>query len=73
MNLELARGCISTPSRWSTTTPAVVCLPSRAESCTVGHELVGVVEVDNWDQVADALAARGHDRGACFHLPELDE
>jgi hypothetical protein len=43
------------------------------ETRSPGKELVGFVEVDNWDQVADALAARGHDRGACFHLPELNE
>lgn len=39
----------------------------------VDNELVGLVKVDNWDRLADALAARGHDRGAVFHLPELDE
>ena len=39
----------------------------------VGRELVGVENVDDWDALADALAARGHGRGAVFHLPELDQ
>lgn len=43
------------------------------ESRAVGKELVGFENVDDWNAVADALAARGHDRGAVYHLPELDE
>jgi hypothetical protein len=43
------------------------------ETRALGKELVGFVEVDNWDRLADALVARGHDRGAVYHLPELDE
>jgi hypothetical protein len=31
------------------------------------------VDVPDWDALADALAAKGRDRGAVFHLPELDE
>lgn len=37
-----------------------------------GKELVGVEEVTDWDALADGLAARGHGRGAVYHLPELD-
>jgi len=43
------------------------------ESRAVGKELVGVERVDDWDALGDALAARGHGRGAVYHLPELDE
>jgi len=42
------------------------------ESRGVGRELVGFESVDDWDALAEGLAARGHDRGAVFHLPELD-
>lgn len=42
------------------------------ETRGVGRELVGFAEVDNWDDLADALAARGHSRGAIYHLPELE-
>jgi len=37
-----------------------------------GKELVGFANVADWEVLADALAARGHNRGAVFHLPELD-
>lgn len=37
------------------------------ESRAVGKELVGVESVDDWDAVADAVAARGHGRGAVYH------
>jgi hypothetical protein len=43
------------------------------EQRAVGKELVGFENVDDWDALADALAAKGHDRGAVFHLLELDE
>jgi hypothetical protein len=43
------------------------------EQRTVGKELVGFKSVNDWDAPADALAARGHSRGAVFHLPELDD
>jgi hypothetical protein len=39
------------------------------EQRAVGKELVGFVKVNDWDALADALAAKGHDRGAYFHLP----
>ena len=39
----------------------------------VGRELVGVERVTSRAELADALAARGHDRGGAYHLPELDE
>jgi len=42
------------------------------EARALGRELVGFEDVDSWDALADALAARGHDRGATFHKPELD-
>jgi len=42
------------------------------ESRAVGKELVGFTDVSDWDDVADALRARGHGTGAIFHLPELD-
>jgi hypothetical protein len=29
--------------------------------------------VPDWETLADALVAKGHRRGAVFHLPELDE
>jgi len=38
----------------------------------LGRELVGAEAVDDWDALADALAARGHSRGAVYHLEELD-
>ena len=43
------------------------------EPRAVGKELVGVERATDWDALADALAARGHGRGAVYHLPELDE
>ncbi|CCQ34293.1 hypothetical protein HTIA_2181 [Halorhabdus tiamatea SARL4B] len=42
------------------------------EARALGRELIGFEDVDSWDALADALAARGHDRGAAFHKPELD-
>jgi|APHM01.1.fsa_nt_gi hypothetical protein len=38
-----------------------------------GRELVDFESVENGDRLADALAARGLDRGDALHLPELDE
>jgi hypothetical protein len=29
--------------------------------------------VTDWDEIADALRARGHDTAAVYHLPELDD
>jgi len=43
------------------------------EARTVGRELVGFQDVTDYDDLADALAARGHDRGAIYHLPELED
>lgn len=37
-----------------------------------GRELVGFEDVSNWEQLADAVAARGHGRGDALHLPILD-
>jgi len=34
-----------------------------------GRELLGFTAVEDWDALADALAARGHDRGAIHHKP----
>ncbi|AFH22009.1 hypothetical protein OSG_eHP14_00145 [environmental Halophage eHP-14] len=42
------------------------------ESRALGKELVGFEAVEDWDDLADALGARGLDRGHIFHLPELD-
>jgi hypothetical protein len=42
------------------------------EGRAVGRELVGFEDVADADALADALAARGHARGAVFHKPELD-
>lgn len=42
------------------------------ETRQLGRELVGFEEVDDWDDLADALGARGHGRGHIYHLPELD-
>ena len=42
------------------------------ESRDLGRELVGFEDVESWDDVADALRARGHGTGAIYHLPELD-
>lgn len=42
------------------------------ESRELGRELVGFEGVEDWDDVADALRARGHGTGAIYHLPELD-
>lgn len=38
-----------------------------------GYVLAGVEEVIDRAALADALAARGHSRGAAYHLPALDE
>jgi len=43
------------------------------EEADVGRELVGAEEVTDWDALADGLAARGHGRGAVYHLEELDD
>jgi len=43
------------------------------ETRGLGKELVGFREVSDYDDLADALAARGHDRGAIYHLPELED
>lgn len=42
------------------------------EPAGLGKELVGFEDVDDWDELADAVAARGHDRGDALHLPEFD-
>lgn len=42
------------------------------EKRTLGNELVGFRAVEDWDDLADALRARGHDHGAIHHLPQLD-
>lgn len=42
------------------------------ETRALGRELVGFEDVTDWDDLADGLAARGHNRGTIFHLPELD-
>lgn len=43
------------------------------ESRALGRELIGFEEVTDWDDLADAIAARVHGRGAIHHLPELDQ
>ena len=43
------------------------------ESRALGRELIGFEDVENWDDLADAIAARGHGRGAIHHLPQLDQ
>jgi hypothetical protein len=43
------------------------------ERRAVGKELVGFEGVTDWENVADALRARGHGTGAIHQLPELDE
>lgn len=43
------------------------------ESRAVGRELVGFEEVENWDSVRSALAARGIGVGAIHRKPVLDE
>lgn len=42
------------------------------EKRALGKELVGFEDVADWDDIADALRARGVDTGAVFHLPQLD-
>ena len=42
------------------------------ETRTLGRELIGVEAVTDWDALADAVVARGHGRGAVYHLEELD-
>jgi len=39
------------------------------ESRDVGKELIGFEDVDEWDGVRSALAARGIGVGAIHHLP----
>jgi hypothetical protein len=43
------------------------------ETRALGKELVGLKSADDCDALANALAAKGYDRSAVFHLPELDE
>lgn len=43
------------------------------ESRALGKELVGFEDVSDFDDLADALAARGLARGHIYHLPVLDE
>jgi len=42
------------------------------EQRALGKELVGFEDVKDWNALADALAAKGHRRGAIYHKPELD-
>jgi len=42
------------------------------ETRPVGRELIGFEDVTDWEDVAEALAVRGHARGAIHHLPEFD-
>ena len=42
------------------------------EERAIGRELVGFEDVADWGDLADGLAARGHDRGTIHYLPELD-
>ena len=48
----------------------VLVYESRPEE--VGRELIGFEEVDDWDELRGALAARGVGVGAIHHKPELD-
>jgi len=43
------------------------------ESRALGRELIGFEDVTDWDDLADAIAERGHGRDAIHHLPELDQ
>ncbi|MFC7059788.1 SWIM zinc finger family protein [Halovenus salina] len=43
------------------------------EERALGRELVGFEDVEEWDSLRSALAARGHSVGAVHHLPVLDE
>jgi hypothetical protein len=43
------------------------------ESRAVGKELVGFEEIENWDSVRPALAARGIGVGTIHHKLVLDE
>jgi len=43
------------------------------EQRALGKELVGLEDVTDWENVADALRACGHDTGAVHHLPVLDK
>lgn len=42
------------------------------EGRELGRELVGFVDVTDWDDLAEALAARDLARGHIYHLPEFD-
>jgi hypothetical protein len=42
------------------------------EHRALGKELVGVEDVTDCGALADGLAARGHGRGAVYHLEEID-
>jgi hypothetical protein len=50
----------------------------RLEPGIDGVELAGfgaakeLAKVADWDDLADALRARGHGTGTIYHLPELD-
>jgi len=35
--------------------------------------VASAVALTDWDDLADALAARGHPRGDVYHLSELDD
>ena len=43
------------------------------ETRALGKELVGFESVTDWDQLGEAVVARGYSRGDVLHLPELDE
>lgn len=40
--------------------------------CDVGRKLVAFADVTDWDAIRGALAARGLDVGATYHLPVVD-
>ena len=38
----------------------------------IARRLIGFVDVTDWDVIAEAVRARGHDHGDVLHLPEFD-
>lgn len=45
---------------------------STGENRHHAHAFGRFEDVTDWDALGDALAARGHGRGAVYHLDELD-
>lgn len=46
--------------------------PRNGKHAVVGKQLLGFLDVEDWDAIRDAVTARGHGPGDVLHLPEFD-